>query len=1557
LEDEPVNLFGGICGWEESIATSNDDFNWVATDRKDADPGLSPSSDHTTSGSSGHYFYINKGIVSYAQQAARLDSPMFSYAHPTCQLHFWMYQTGSSPGTLEVVMFEEGVSSLMAEIQGDFGSTWREIVLEIGHRPNGFQVTFNKEDSGYYSGRTAIDDVSFVGCQLPTGPDTGCEPGLSVACGNSGACVNVGYGVCDGVDDCGDQTDEQACDAAKITSFEDREITLWTQETGMDDFDWTVWQGKAPVQLPGPYRDHTLQTSSGHYLYVDYRQPRKSEDTAYYNSPVVQASPSAQGCMLRLWYFMEGADLVPLQIFTKTASNGGWQLKRSIDKPETSSTWNQAVVPLVETQNFAVVIIATVGRGESGIVAIDDISFSQSCAYSSAVLPTLSPSEPPPSVAIPTTCDSQKELNCAPNGGIYCIPNSRKCDFREDCAGGLDEQNCVGVTCNFENGICNWLPMAGSQASWTVGQGPSGDGSTPSSDNTSGSGKYLYAKGTNTGANAVVSSGTISRTGPECYMEFSYWMGDSQSDVASSLSVNIGSSEDYSQQTAWVRSGLEQTGWIRARALIGQRKNFEVLIQALGLTSATTSIAIDDVTFVNCEPPMPQATCQSNEIQCANDVCVPADQVCDFANDCGDNTDELETICYLKKPRCDFELDTCNYQVEPQEYLWQLVNGANGENGGAPTSDHTLGLPEGHFMYANINSLSGADSGKARFATPGLFLSTSANCYVRFYVHQPSSDDVLNVYARTWIGTTQKDFQLIMDTSSGPYGDFWQRREIKVPKMNENFQIVFESDHRGGTKSISLDDVSFTDGCTYDAEGSHGNSPTKPPPSAECGEGLYSCGEGSTGCYGDEQRCDFLDYCKNFLGNGLPGDEATCGAQCTFEYDTCGWTNSPSAGSQADWVFTKGSTDPNVPSNDHTTGSSVGSFMYVATGSSLAPVGTKSHLISDVYKMSKDSCQMSFYYTMKSLDDSKTDMGSLKVVIKLSTAAPLTLLNVQGSQGSAWTQATVTIGSKSDFEIMFEVENGKDAGHVAIDDVIFAGCGDQSAGHNCQVGLFQCDMGICVPGHQVCDLHDDCPDSSDEVGCTFTNGDCTFDGQIFENGCRYTQNKDDNYDWIISTGVANARATPTSSGPPTDHTPDSQNGKFVYVDVKTWDVGATAVLTTGDAFKASHDLCAVRFFYYMTGSDTSTILKVFVQSADGKSRQLAATFVGYSVLYDAQWQYAYVPLATTHDFRVQFEGAAGAGNTQYGGVIAIDDVTFNKECTTGSAPTPPPLACSSDEFSCARNGVVECLTTRWKCDGVTDCDDGYDEVGCPPVSTHPQQTTPSQNTGQCRPDQFRCKDDECVAGLYVCDGVADCSNAADEAQCSNQCKAGQFYCYNGGGQCLDASLLCNGKVDCMNFMTDESLCQPACPPNYCSSHGKCSLVNNGGPACNCDDGYVGVRCEKKRDPVEQKDTDGINGGQVAGIIIGSILGLAIVVLLFWYLYDRSVYTKKSRGNFGNPLFDNSVGGTRDEQYEATEMASTSVSVRAKKDQGLPLEDGGHDNPNFENRQSSHFQNF
>lgn len=66
------------------------------------------------------------------------------------------------------------------------------------------------------------------------------------------------------------------------------------------------------------------------------------------------------------------------------------------------------------------------------------------------------------------------------------------------------------------------------------------------------------------------------------------------------------------------------------------------------------------------------------------------------------------------------------------------------------------------------------------------------------------------------------------------------------------------------------------------------------------------------------------------------------------------------------------------------------------------------------------------------------------------------------------------------------------------------------------------------------------------------------------------------------TGLSNTYAS--SLGPSTDHTPTT-GGQFVYVDVRTWQTSANAIFVTGDTFTASSDVCAVRFFYYMTGKD------------------------------------------------------------------------------------------------------------------------------------------------------------------------------------------------------------------------------------------------------------------------------------------------------------------------------------------------------------------------------------
>jgi hypothetical protein len=52
-------------------------------------------------------------------------------------------------------------------------------------------------------------------------------------------------------------------------------------------------------------------------------------------------------------------------------------------------------------------------------------------------------------------------------------------------------------------------------------------------------------------------------------------------------------------------------------------------------------LAIDNVQFINCNFPT-NASCDSTQQQftCANTACVPSAFICDFTDDCGDDSDE-----------------------------------------------------------------------------------------------------------------------------------------------------------------------------------------------------------------------------------------------------------------------------------------------------------------------------------------------------------------------------------------------------------------------------------------------------------------------------------------------------------------------------------------------------------------------------------------------------------------------------------------------------------------------------------------------------------------------------------------------------------------------------------------------------------------------------------------------------------------------------------------------------------------------------------------------------
>lgn len=73
---------------------------------------------------------------------------------------------------------------------------------------------------------------------------------------------------------------------------------------------------------------------------------------------------------------------------------------------------------------------------------------------------------------------------------------------------------------------------------------------------------------------------------------------------------------------------------------------FQVMLRSKRGVSYMGDVVVDDVEFTDCAPPIFSGRpCTKHEFACANGLCIPDYNLCDFIDHCGDGSDENHYIC------------------------------------------------------------------------------------------------------------------------------------------------------------------------------------------------------------------------------------------------------------------------------------------------------------------------------------------------------------------------------------------------------------------------------------------------------------------------------------------------------------------------------------------------------------------------------------------------------------------------------------------------------------------------------------------------------------------------------------------------------------------------------------------------------------------------------------------------------------------------------------------------------------------------------------------------
>lgn len=141
-----------------------------------------------------------------------------------------------------------------------------------------------------------------------------------------------------------------------MCNFEDG-LCNWTQDKQDDVFDWTWIQGPTPTLNTGPWKDHTLGSVNGHYLFIEASTPQQFKDTAVLVSrtfqPTVNRSHGNRNCAFRFNYHMFGKHVFSLAVYIRTRVSGRGPLLW-VRYGEQGNMWHRKTLYLSSIRPFQV---------------------------------------------------------------------------------------------------------------------------------------------------------------------------------------------------------------------------------------------------------------------------------------------------------------------------------------------------------------------------------------------------------------------------------------------------------------------------------------------------------------------------------------------------------------------------------------------------------------------------------------------------------------------------------------------------------------------------------------------------------------------------------------------------------------------------------------------------------------------------------------------------------------------------------------------------------------------------------------------------------------------------------------------------------------------------------------------------------------------------------------------------------------------------------------------------------------------------------------------------